>query len=87
MQRHEGELIGNLKRYAETICYVRHADTPARGQPERGDVNYSNLIKQVRAGGYVRPIGLEFWAKDKNKNYDQAVQDLLDLSRAIDSTS
>jgi len=85
MQRHEGELIGNLKRHADTICYVQLADAPARGQPGTGDVNYTNVIKQVRAGGYVRPIGLEFWAKDKN--YDQAVQDMLDLSRAIDSTS
>jgi len=85
MQRHEGELIGNLKRYADKICYVQLADTPARGQPGTGDVNYTNVIKQVRAGGYVRPIGLEFWAKDEN--YNQAIQDMLDLSRAIDSTS
>jgi hydroxypyruvate isomerase len=84
MQRHEGELIGNLKRHADTICYVQLADAPNRGQPGTGDVNYANVIKQVRAGGYTRPIGLEFWAKDKN--YDQAVQDMIDLSRAVDFT-
>ena len=85
MQRHEGELIGNLKRNADAICYVQLADAPDRGQPGTGDVNYANVIKQVRAGGYNRPIGLEFWAKDKN--YDQAVRDMLDLSLQVSSNS
>ena len=82
MQRHEGELIGNLKKHAETICYVQIADTPDRAQPGTGDVNYSNVLKQVRAGGYVRPIGLELWAQ--NKDYDQAILDILDLAQAIE---
>ena len=81
MQRHEGELIGNLKRFADTICYVQLADTPDRGQPGTGDVNYINVLRQVREGGYARPIGLELWAKDKD--YDQAVLDVLKLSRAL----
>lgn len=85
MQRHEGELIGNLKRYADTICYVQLADAPDRGQPGTGDVNYGNVLKQVRAGGYERPIGLELWAKDKD--YDRAVQDILKLAQAVRSTS
>ena len=78
MQRHEGELIGNLKRHADTICYVQVADAPDRGQPGTGDVNYTNVLKQVRAGGYTRPIGLELWAKDKD--YDQAILDILKLT-------
>lgn len=83
MQRHEGELIGNLKRNADTICYVQLADTPDRAQPGTGDVNYSNVIEQVRAGGYKLPIGLEFWARDKN--YDQAIADVLDLARSVNA--
>ncbi|GGX65039.1 hydroxypyruvate isomerase [Litorimonas cladophorae] len=77
MQRHEGELIGNLKRHADTICYVQIADTPDRGQPGTGDVNYVNVLKQVRSGGYSGPIGLELWAKDKN--FDQAIADVLSM--------
>jgi hydroxypyruvate isomerase len=85
MQRHEGELIGNLKRHAETICYVQLADAPDRGQPGTGDVNYARVIQQVRAGGYNKPIGLEFWAKDGD--YLQAVADMLALSRAVEALS
>lgn len=83
MQRHEGELIGNLKRHADLICYVQLADAPDRGQPGTGDVNYTNVLKQVRAGGYDRPIGLELWAKDKD--YDQAVADVLKLSQSVNT--
>ena len=81
MQRHEGELIGNLKRHADTICYVQLADTPDRGQPGTGDVNYANVIRQVHAGGYDRPIGLELWAQDKD--YDRAIADILSLAKRI----
>jgi len=81
MQRHEGELIGNLKRYADTICYAQLADTPDRAQPGTGDINYVNVIQQLRAGGYEKPIGLELWAKDQD--YDQAVRDILSLAQAL----
>lgn len=81
MQRHEGELIGNLNRHADTICYVQLADTPDRAQPGTGDVNYKNVLQQVRAGGYARPIGLELWAKDKD--YDQAISDILTLTQSL----
>jgi len=85
MQRHEGELIGNLKRHNDVIGYVQIADTPDRAQPGTGDINYAAVLKQVRAGGYQRPIGLELWAK--NKNYDQAILDILTLSKTMERAS
>lgn len=81
MQRAEGELIGNLRKAPDTICYIQIADAPDRGQPGTGDVNYATVIREVRAGGYSRPIGLEFWAKDKD--YDRAVADMITLADAI----
>ena len=81
MQRTEGELIGNLKRGASQICYAQIADTPDRGQPGTGDVNYVNVIKALRAGGYGGPIGLELWAKDKD--YSRAIADIQTLARAL----
>jgi hydroxypyruvate isomerase len=81
MQRAEGELIGNLRKAPDTICYVQIADAPERAQPGTGDVNYANVIREVRAGGYTRPIGLELWAQDQN--YDRAVADILRLADAV----
>ena len=81
MQRAEGELIGNLRKAADMICYAQIADAPDRGQPGTGDVNYANVIAALRAAGYTRPIGLEFWAKDGD--YNRAVLDMLALSDAV----
>lgn len=85
MQRTEGELIGNLRKSSDTIGYVQLADAPDRHQPGTGDVNYATVIQEVRAQGYNRPIGLEFWAKDNN--YDQAVLDMLTLADQITALS
>ena len=81
MQREEGELIGGLRNHADTIGYVQIADTPDRTQPGTGDVNWANVIRQVRAGGYAGPIGLELWARDGD--YAQAVRDIVAMTAEI----
>lgn len=81
MQRAEGELIGNLRKASDIIAYVQIADAPDRGQPGTGDVNYANVIREVRASGYKRPIGLECWPKDAD--YDRALADVLSLADSI----
>ena len=81
MQRYEGELIGNLRQAGDTIGYVQLADAPDRTQPGLGDVNWVNVIRAVRAAGYNRPIGLEFWAE--GGDYDRAVRDMVTLARQI----
>ena len=78
MQRHEGELIGNLRRGKDQICYMQLADSPDRHQPGTGEVDYKNVILACREAGYNRPIGLEFWAKDDN--YAQARDDIYNLA-------
>lgn len=80
MQRHEGNLIANFEKGADHVAYVQIADSPARGQPGTGEVDYVNVIRKVRES-YRRPIGLEFWAKDKD--YDKAVADMVALARRL----
>lgn len=81
MQRHEGELIGNLQRGKEQICYMQLADSPDRHQPGTGEIDYKNVIRACRAAGYERPIGLELWAK--NDDYGQAREDIYTLAQAL----
>jgi hydroxypyruvate isomerase len=81
MQRHEGELIGNLRRGKDQICYMQLADSPDRHQPGTGEIDYKNVIKACRAAGYTRPIGLELWAKDDD--YGQAREDIYNLATAL----
>lgn len=81
MQRHEGELIGNLRRGKNQICYMQLADSPDRHQPGTGEINYKNVIHACREAGYTRPIGLELWAK--NDDYAQAREDIYNLTQAL----
>lgn len=80
MQRHEGNLIGNFEKGADQVCYVQIADSPLRGQPGTGEIDYANVIRAVRKT-YSGPIGLECWAK--NKDYGAAVADMLRLSENL----
>ena len=81
MQRTEGNVIDNLKKGADQICYMQMADSPDRHQPGTGEMDYVNIINTARAVGYERPIGLELWAKDSD--YDLAIADILRLSMAL----
>lgn len=78
MQRHEGELIGNLRRGIDQICYMQLADSPDRHQPGTGEIDYKNVIRACREAGYNRPIGLELWAKDDD--YAKARADIYNLA-------
>lgn len=81
MQRHEGELIGNMRRGKDQICYMQLADSPDRHQPGTGEIDYKNVIRACREAGYTRPIGLELWAKDDD--YAQAREDIYQLAQMI----
>lgn len=81
MQRAEGNVIDNLKKGVDQICYMQMADSPDRHQPGTGEMDYVNIIKTARKLGYDRPIGLELWAKDAD--YDLAIADILRLSAAL----
>ena len=81
MQRHEGELIGNLRRGKDQICYMQLADSPDRHQPGTGEIDYKNVIRACREVGYDRPIGLELWAKDDD--YAKAREDIYNLAQTL----
>jgi len=81
MQRHEGELIGNLRRGKDQICYMQLADSPDRHQPGTGEIDYKNVIRACREAGYNRPIGLELWAKDDD--YAKAREDIYNLATSL----
>ena len=81
MQRHEGELIGNLRRGKDQICYMQLADSPDRHQPGTGEIDYKNVIRACREAGYTRPIGLELWAK--NDDDAKARDDIYNLAMSL----
>lgn len=63
MQRIHGNLIDNFRAHLPWIGHVQIADTPGRGQPGSGEINYRNVLAAVEASGYDGYIGLEFVAQ------------------------
>jgi hydroxypyruvate isomerase len=60
MQRMEGNLVATLRENIEAIAHIQIADSPGRGEPGTGEINYAYLFQQLEELGYDRYIGLEY---------------------------
>jgi hydroxypyruvate isomerase len=57
----EGDLCGHLREgfAADAIAYVQLADHPGRNEPGTGELNYSRVLKELKALKYDGWVGLE----------------------------
>ena len=60
MQRMEGNLVANLREFADRIAHIQVADSPARGEPGTGEINYPFVFRAIEELGGSRFIGLEY---------------------------
>ena len=60
MQRMEGNLVATLRAYMGQIGHIQVADSPGRGQPGTGEINYRYVFEAIEALGYTGYIGLEY---------------------------
>lgn len=60
MQRMEGNLVANLREHAGLIGHVQVADSPGRGEPGTGEINYPFVLAELEASGYEGHVGLEY---------------------------
>lgn len=60
MQRMEGNLSANLRQYFARIGHIQIADSPDRGQPGTGEINYRYILQLIDVLGYDGYIGLEY---------------------------
>lgn len=59
MQITEGDLCRRLRQGKKWIGYVQVADNPGRNEPGTGEIDYSRVLRQVKAIGYTGYVGLE----------------------------
>ncbi len=85
MQRAEGNVIENLRGGVDQICYMQLADSPSRHQPGTGEMDYVNIIRAAREGGYDGPIGLECVPKDQDNT--RAVNDVIALAQKLEAAT
>lgn len=58
----EGEdPAAGLARAGGLVDYVQIADSPGRGQPGSGAIDWAASLAVLRAAGYAGPIGLEYF--------------------------
>jgi hydroxypyruvate isomerase len=59
-QRVEGNLVETFRRHQPRIAHVQIADSPARGQPGTGEINYPFVLRTLDEAGYDGWISLEY---------------------------
>lgn len=60
MQRMEGNLLDTFERHRELIGHIQIADSPGRGEPGTGEINYGFLLRAIEDLGYDGYVGLEY---------------------------
>ncbi len=60
MQRMEGNLTANLREHKEYIGHIQIADSPDRGEPGTGEINFPYVLQVIEELGYDGYVGLEY---------------------------
>jgi hydroxypyruvate isomerase len=60
MQRMEGNVVATIRREVGRIGHMQIADSPGRGQPGTGELNFPFILDAIDATGYTGFVGLEY---------------------------
>jgi hydroxypyruvate isomerase len=60
MQRMEGNIVATLREHMGDITHVQVADSPDRGEPGSGEMNYRYIFAQLEDLSYDGWVGLEY---------------------------
>jgi hydroxypyruvate isomerase len=60
MQRMEGNLVATVTEFLPRIAHIQIADSPGRGEPGTGEINFPFVLDAIDALGYDGWIGLEY---------------------------
>ncbi len=60
MQIMEGDLVPTLERIIDRIGHIQFADTPGRGEPGTGEINFPFVFDAIDRLGYDGWIGAEY---------------------------
>jgi hydroxypyruvate isomerase len=63
MQRMEGNLTATIERHLDAIAHVQIADSPGRGAPGTGEIDFGYVLGRLGELGYDGYVGLEYKAE------------------------
>lgn len=70
-----GDIIANIDRVWDEICYFQGGDNPGHNEPSTGEMNYQNVFRHIHAKGYTGVIGMEHGNSKQGKAGEQAIID------------
>jgi len=88
MQRMEGNIVATLRDRIDSITHIQVADSPDRGEPGSGELNYRYIFAALEDLPYEGWIGLEYkpttetteeslaWLPEGKRGGDVGVEDL-----------
>ena len=56
----QGDVLNRFKAHLPFIGHVQIASVPERAEPDRGELNYVNLISAIYEAGYQGYVGAEY---------------------------
>lgn len=77
-----GHLIRTMDSCWSEIAYLQFGDNPGRKEPGTGEINYSNIVRWLRAKQFAGVIGMEHGNSVEGRAGEEA---LLAAYRAIDA--
>jgi len=60
IQVQEGDVITRLRRHIDKIGHVQIAGVPARGEPDQGELNYVEVLRELDQLGWKGYVGAEY---------------------------
>lgn len=60
VQRGEGDVVATLRRVFDRVGHVQIADSPARGEPGSGELNFNFILAELDRLGYGGQVALEY---------------------------
>ena len=81
MQIMEGNIIDTIRNNWQYFGHFHIADVPGRNQPGVGELNYNNILKELKSTGYKGIVGFEF--SPVGKADEDVIAEILPACRAI----
>jgi hydroxypyruvate isomerase len=60
IQVQEGDVITRMRRHFDKIGHVQIAGAPARGEPDKGELNYVEVLRELDTLGWQGWVGAEY---------------------------
>lgn len=84
VQARGGDVINALSRCWDMVAAIQVANNPGRGEIGSGELNWSNVLRHIRALGYTGLIELEHEVSGPGAQGERRVLERLDaIDRAI----